>query len=76
MPENSIKKRGTLRGIARSGLSPAVKHIKRVLGNEEGLGVKMDTATKDNKTSVQHKSRAAIPKPKHHIAYDDDKLRL
>lgn len=36
----------------------------------------MDTATKDNKTSVQHKSRAAIPKPKHHIAYDDDKLRL
>ena len=76
MSENSIKERGTLRGIARSGLSPAVKHTKRASGNEKGLVVNMDTATKDNKTSVQHKLRAAIPKPKHHIAYDDDKLRL
>ena len=76
MPENSIRERDTLRGIARFGLSPAVNHTKRAPGNEEGLVVKMDTATKDNKTSVQHKLRAAIPKPKHHIAYDDDKLRL
>jgi len=76
VPENSIKERGTLRDIARSGLSPAFKHTKRAPGNAEGLVVKMDTATKDNKTSVQHKSRAACPKPKHHITYDDDKLRL
>lgn len=76
LPEDSTEDRGTLKGIARSELSPAVKHNKKALGNEEELVVKMGIATKNNKTSIQYKSRATSSKPKHHIACDYDKLRL
>ena len=59
LPENSIKERGTLRGVTMPGLSLAVKHAKEALGNEGLLVMKINTAKKGSKNPVRSRGSHA-----------------